>query len=290
MADAVRNVLESMVPELDALHERGLFTRQELQEVVKRRTECEYAIRRSGGKTTAADFMRYLEYETKLEELRQLRMKSPRAVEAAKSGKIRRKTKGKAEFCIVKRMHFIFSRAINKFSGDVRLWKAYFEFCKSHGGSKTFSRTLTKALQLHPNKPGMWVEAASWEFNGHRNENAARSLLQQGLRICKKSAELWYEYFKFELLVARRMQLRKEVVELDGESKVKYSAKIANGAIAKVVLKRALEALGEDDMEVYVKLLQIVGEFDEGAFKELEQDIVALFVDCKKKTEGSDDD
>ena len=286
----MRHVLESMVPELDALHDRGLFTRQELQEVVKRRTECEYAIRRPGGKSTAADFIRYLEYETKLEELRKIRMKSPRAIEAAKSDKIRRRTKGKADFCIVRRMHFIFSRAISKFSGDVRVWKAYFDFCKKHGGSKTFSRALTKALQLHPNKPGMWIEAASWELNGHRNEDAARSLLQQGLRICKKSRELWREYFKFELLMARRMQLRKEVVQLDASDASSaggaYSAKIAGGAIARIVMARALEALGED-METYVDLLKTVGDFDKGAFADLEQEIISLFVKYKKRSNQS---
>ena len=260
--------MESMVPELDALHERGLFTKQELQEVVKRRTACEYAIRRPGGKTTAADFIRYVEYEGKLEELRKLRMKTPRALEAAKNDKIRRRTKGRAEFCIVRRMHFIFTRAINKFSGDVRVWKAYFEFCKKQGGSKTFSRALTKALQLHPTKPGMWIEAASWELNGHKNEGAARALLQQGLRICKDSPALWYEYFKFELLMARRMQLRKEVVQL--------------GAVARVVMNKALEALGQEK-DVFANLLKAVGEFDKDAFADLEEEIVALFVSFKKR-------
>ena len=77
--------MESMVHELDALHERGLFTKQELQEVVKRRTACEYAIRRPGGMTTSADFFRYFEYVGKLEELRKLRRKTPRALEAAKN-------------------------------------------------------------------------------------------------------------------------------------------------------------------------------------------------------------
>ena len=283
MADAVRNVMESMVPELDALHERGLFTKQELQEVVKPRTACEYAIRRPGGKTTAADFIRYVEYEGKLEELRKLRMKTPRALEAAKNDKIRRRTKGRAEFCIVRRMHFIFTRAINKFSGDVRVWKAYFEFCKKQGGSKTFSRALTKALQLHPTKPGMWIEAASWELNGHKNEGAARALLQQGLRICKDSPALWYEYFKFELLMARRMQLRKEVVQLgEGEPGLKYSAKVASGAVARVVMNKALEALGQEK-DVFANLLKAVGEFDKDAFADLEEEIVALFVSFKKR-------
>lgn len=57
---------------------------------------------------------------------------------------------------------------------------------------------MTKALQFHPNKPALWLEAASWELNGHGNEEAARKLLLQGLRICKDSKLLWTEYLKFE--------------------------------------------------------------------------------------------
>ena len=277
----MRSVLESMVPELDALHERGLFTRPELQEVVRRRTEYEYAIKRPGGNVSVADFIRYVEYESKLEQLRKIRAKSPKAVELAKKDKLRKKTKGKAEFCIVRRMHFIFTRALNKFSGEVRLWKAYFDFCKHHGGSKMFSRTLTKALQLHPNKPGMWIEAASWELNGHRNENAARALLQQGLRICKKSKVLWYEYFKFELLIARRMQLRREVIKLSSPDKVSYSSTIASGAIASVVMKKVLEALG-DEPGVYIHMLDTVDEFDRNTFPALEEAIISRMKETLK--------
>jgi U3 small nucleolar RNA-associated protein 6 len=269
-----------MVPELDALHERGLFTRPELQEVVRRRTEHEYAIKRPGG-VSVADFIRYVEYESKLEKLRKIRAKSPKALELAKKDKLRKKTKGKAEFCIVRRMHFIFSRAINKFSGEVRLWKAYFDFCKHHGGSKMFSRTLAKALQLHPNKPGMWIEAASWELNGHRNENAARALLQQGLRICKKSKVLWYEYFKFELLIARRMQLRREVIKLSSPDKASYSSTIASGAIASVVMKKVLQALG-DEPDVYIHMLDTVDEFDRNTFPALEEEIVPQMKEALK--------
>jgi len=277
MADAVRHVMESMVPEMDALHERGLFTRDELKEVLKRRTEFEYATRKPGGKTELAEFLRYIEYETKLEELRKLRMKTPKAIEAIKKDKVKRRTKGKAEFCIVRRMHFIFARAIKKFSGDVRLWKSYFDFCKAYGGSRTFSRMLAKALQLHPNKPGMWLEAAAWELNGHHNETAARALLQQGLRICTKAKILWLEYFKFELLIARRMQMRKEVIKLSKNQSQRqetaYNAKIAGGAIAGVVLRRALEALGDEAASDFKRVLS---QFDENSFDLVEKQLEEL--------------
>ena len=275
MADAVRQILESMVPELDALHERGIFTREELKEVVRRRTDFEYATRRPSGKTKPVDFMRYVEYELKLEELRRLRAKGERAAKAASDDKAHRRAKGRAEFCIVRRVHFIFSRAIKKFSGNIPLWRSYFDFCKKHGGSRTFSRTLTKALQLHPNKPGMWIEAASWELNGHRNEVAARALLQQGLRVCKRSEVLWLEYFHFELLLARRMQLRREVIKLSNGAAdaPSYNPAIAGGAVAGVVARRAIEALGAR-VPVYAGLLENIRKFDPNAFPRVEADLI----------------
>ena len=161
---------------------------------------------------------------------------------------------------------------------------------------------LAKALQLHPNKPGMWLEAAAWELNGkslsrrsgctfiltnvlglnfplpgHHNETAARALLQQGLRICTKAKILWLEYFKFELLIARRMQMRKEVIKLSKNQSQKqetaYNAKIAGGAIAGVVLRRALEALGDEAASDFKRVLS---EFDENSFDLVEKQLEEL--------------
>ena len=83
--------------------------------------------------------------------------------------------------------------------------------------------------------------------------------------------------------MARRMQLRKEVVQLgEGEPGLKYSAKVASGAVARVVMNKALEALGQEK-DVFTNLLKAVGEFDKDAFADLEEEIVALFVSFKKR-------
>ena len=46
MADTVRYLMEEMIPELDDLERRGYFTRAELKQVVKRRQDFEYALKR----------------------------------------------------------------------------------------------------------------------------------------------------------------------------------------------------------------------------------------------------
>lgn len=47
MADAVNLIMERMIPDLEALEKQGVFSREELREVVRRRTAFEYKLRRS---------------------------------------------------------------------------------------------------------------------------------------------------------------------------------------------------------------------------------------------------
>ena len=55
-----------------------------------------------------------------------------------------------------------------------------------------------RALQLHPNQPGLFILAASHELE-HHSPSAARVLLQRGIRMNAESIDLWIEYLKMEL-------------------------------------------------------------------------------------------
>lgn len=46
MADTVRYHLEEMVPELEDLEKRGYFNKGEIRQIVKKRTDFEYALKR----------------------------------------------------------------------------------------------------------------------------------------------------------------------------------------------------------------------------------------------------
>ena len=73
-------------------------------------------------------------------------------------------------------------------------------------------QVVTKALQLHPREPSLWVYAAAWEFEHNRNAAASRALMQRGLRMCPGSPGLWAEYFRMELLYAHTLRMRREVL------------------------------------------------------------------------------
>ncbi|PRW57423.1 U3 small nucleolar RNA-associated 6-like protein [Chlorella sorokiniana] len=249
MADTVRYLLEEMVPELEALEQRGYFSRQEIKAVVQKRQDFEYALKRKAA--MREDYLRYIDYEERLEELRASR-RSSRSI----SGKA-----GLAEFCIVRRIHFIFERATRKFRGDLDLWSRWLRFCQRTRSSKQMSKVLTKALQLHSGCAALWTYAAAWEFESNLNAGAARALMQRGLRMCKHAPQLWHEYFRLELLYALRLRERRRVLGIGagdddgialgaeeseggegGDEAAAAVAAVLNGAVALVVYKNAIAA------------------------------------------------
>ena len=74
MADTVQYRLERMTDELDDLERRGLFTRAELADVVRKRRDFEYRLRRHS--PLRQDFLDYIAYELRLDSLRNLRKRA----------------------------------------------------------------------------------------------------------------------------------------------------------------------------------------------------------------------
>jgi U3 small nucleolar RNA-associated protein 6 len=245
MADTVRYLLEEMVPELEDLERRGYFSRPEIRQIVAKRQEFEYALKRRA--SVQADYLRYIEYEGALERLRQLRRKERGAMGAP----------GLADHCIVRRTHFIYERMLRKFRGDLALWARWLRFCQRSASSRQMSKVLTRALQLHSTCAPLWTHAAAWEFEHNSNAAAARALMQRGLRMCKGADGLWHEYFRMEALYAARLAARREVLGIggaggDGEGEGSAgsaapadaaTAKVLRGAIARVVYASAVAAV-----------------------------------------------
>lgn len=57
--------------------------------------------------------------------------------------------------------------------------------------------------------PGVWIYAAAWEFDRNLNVAAARALMQNGLRACPTSEDLWVEYLRMELTYLNKLKARK---------------------------------------------------------------------------------
>lgn len=55
----------------------------------------------------------------------------------------------------------------------------------------------------------MWIYAAAWEFDSNLNVATARALMQNGLKACSTSEDLWVEYLRMELTYLNKLKARK---------------------------------------------------------------------------------
>jgi U3 small nucleolar RNA-associated protein 6 len=115
---------------------------------------------------------------------------------------------------------------------SINICKSVSFFGNLRGAAISSMQVLTKALQLHPARPALWIYAAAWEFEANQNAFAARSLMQRGLRMCPKSEQLWLEYLRMELTYAQRLKARREVLGL-GTKHGKRGAEDASAPAAK---------------------------------------------------------
>ncbi|KAL1920616.1 uncharacterized protein VTP21DRAFT_993 [Calcarisporiella thermophila] len=251
MADTVQYYLEQMVPELEDLENKGIFSKAEVKSIVKRRTKFEYALKRRISKKI--DYLRYVEYEMNLEALRKKR-KSRLDIKSKTSI---------SDYAGVRRINFIFERALRKFGGDVSLWLQYIDFAKSSGASKTLGKLFAKAIQLHPSKTSLWILAASWEFEENANIVAARTLMQRGLRLNPEKEQLWHEYFRLELAYVEKIKKTANELSEDITSALKNEQNpILSGALAKIVYKNAIDA-NPNSLSFREKFVDIYRQFSD---------------------------
>ncbi|GFR40073.1 hypothetical protein Agub_g616 [Astrephomene gubernaculifera] len=242
MADTVQYLMEQMIPELEDLEQKGYFSRAEIKKIVQKRQNFEYLLKRRAA--LKEDFYRYIEFEAKLEELRQIR-KQKLGIKGKKS---------LAEVAIVRRIHFIFERAGRKFRSDLGLWMRWIEVCKQYKSTKQLSKVITKALQRHSTVSELWIEAARWEFDQNNDISAARTLMQQGIRMCKQDEAIWVAYYRLELLYALKLRVRRKVLGLDdpaasggaegeGDASAAAVREVMRGGVARIVFKNAVATL-----------------------------------------------
>lgn len=218
MADVVQYRLERMVDELDDLERRGLFTRLEIAEIVKQRRKYEYRLKRPS--PLKQDYLAYIDYETQLDALRRLRKKAVARELRAKGNK--KKKQSYSDFAGVSRIVEIYRLAVTRFKGDIGLWFRYLEFCRQRRNGR-MKKVLAQVIRFHPKVPGVWIYAAAWEFDHNLNVEAARALMQSGLRVCPTSEDLWVEYLRMELTYLNKLKARKVALGEDEGTLVRHN-------------------------------------------------------------------
>ncbi|KAI3406786.2 UTP6 [Candida oxycetoniae] len=213
MVDKVRYYLEQSVPELEDLKTKGLFDKNEITMIMRRRTEFEYRI--VGRGSTPKDFLRYSEFEQNLEKLRKKRYNR-----LSKVGLIETKP-SISDWAGVRRIMFILDRATQRFPGDDELWAQYLKFAKANGAIKAVYKIYSKLLQLQPRNIDAWLSSTKYEFETNGNAKGARLLFQRALRLNPESLTLWLNYAQFELTYVSKLLARRKVLGLLTESQQK---------------------------------------------------------------------
>ncbi len=215
MSDKVRYYLEQSVPELEDLLKRKIFDKKEINQIMRKRTSFEHRIQGRGSKPN--DFLKYIEFENNLEELRKKRIS--RLKKTPNSGIILKKSI--SDWSGPRRIFFIFERSIKKYSGDLEIWRNYLNYCKKNSSVKKTYNVYSKLLKLHPRKIEFWISAANFEIVDNSNIQGGRILLQRGLRFNEESLKLWLEYAKLELIFVSKLLVRRRILGLLTESQQK---------------------------------------------------------------------
>ena len=66
---------------------------------------------------------------------------------------------------------------------DVSIWLSHIQFLKTNGWEEGVSRLYLRLLQVHNDKPSLWIEAAKWEFENEGSAENGRKILLRGLRF-----------------------------------------------------------------------------------------------------------
>ncbi|KAJ7072541.1 U3 small nucleolar RNA-associated protein 6-domain-containing protein [Mycena amicta] len=227
---------EQMLDELKDLVEKGIFTKVETKQILRKRTEFE------------TDFLRYAAYEMSLEQLRRKRIERLKITSTKASI---------SDYSLVRRQFHIFERALKRFKADVDLWIEYINVAKREGASTLVGRVVGRAIQLHPDNASLYVLAAAHELE-QGSPSAARALLQRGIRINGESIQLWTEYVRMELSFMESLRRRWDVLGVDPKGKGRQDdearAAIMQGGIVKEVISQAV--LSSELFEGLIELIK----------------------------------
>jgi U3 small nucleolar RNA-associated protein 6 len=148
--ERVQYSLETSLPELKDLKTNGIFSSEEIKEIIKRRTKFELQLIRRQPKKK--DFLDYIEYEMALERLRRkrvARLGNYCDLEFWKSKILTDHIEtplphSLSSHSLVQKQFSIFERATRKFKGDIRLWVQYIDVAKKEGAGNLVGRVAAK--------------------------------------------------------------------------------------------------------------------------------------------------
>ncbi|XP_028030528.1 U3 small nucleolar RNA-associated protein 6 homolog [Bombyx mandarina] len=188
MAEQVNQRIENMINELEQMRRTNLYTDEEIKEISQKRKEFEYHIQRRVKQKE--DYVQYIAYELALLEDITTRRKKIQLTEKKKD----------LEYAIAQRLNQLFKRFIYKFQNEIEIYFEYIKFCKGVGFQQAISGIIGQMLQIHGDKPQMWLMASKWESLEQNNLENAKAFLLKGIQRNPDAEPLYLELFNIELI------------------------------------------------------------------------------------------
>eukprot|EP00092_Neocalanus_flemingeri_P021500 GFUD01023314.1.p1 GENE.GFUD01023314.1~~GFUD01023314.1.p1 ORF type:complete len:567 (+),score=246.89 GFUD01023314.1:58-1758(+) len=230
MAEYVEQRMEEMLGEVEQMERVNLLESREVKELLKKRKHFEYKIQKRT--KTKEDFLSYIQYEVNLLSLLDIRREN--------TGYHHKKAE--IEGGIRTRVNKLYKILEHRFQSDVNIWLSHIQFLKSVKWDSSVSRIYLRLLQVHSDKPRLWVAAAKWEFEHVGNPDNGRQIMLRGLRFLPTSWVLHREYLKLELLYVEQLRKRGEVLGVE-KTKEELEDSVLDCAIVRLVAKAAVEAI-----------------------------------------------
>ena len=210
MADKVQLTLETLVPEMDVLIQKGYFTKKDVKKIMKKRRYHEYQFEKTD--VRPLDFFKAIKYEKILNK----RMKQQKK-------NLHIKKNDYYDFHFIRRIIVLYKKCLTKFSkNDENIWMEYFNFLLANKCNDNLNKEIGRCLTLHPTKIVFWKIAAYHEYEDNLNFQNGRSLLQKCIKFNPLNEEAYLEYFTFEIIFAKNFIERKNILS----GKIKKENKI----------------------------------------------------------------
>ncbi|KAF4585912.1 U3 small nucleolar RNA-associated protein 6 [Ophiocordyceps camponoti-floridani] len=200
VAEKARFYLERSVPQLREWEEKGLFSKDEIRAIVRKRNDFEHRVLSPGNKPS--EWSSYAKWEQSLEALRAKRCKRLKIHHL------------NSTYAGQHRVMDIYERSVNRHPSSDHLWHGYLAYMDVIKAAKRWRKTMISALRMKPTDPDLWIMA------GHRSAHngdmaSARSFFMRGCRFCAKDQRLWLEYARCEMQWLAKVDKRKAAQKSD---------------------------------------------------------------------------
>lgn len=269
MADTIEQRLEQFVPTFEQLISLGIFTKAETKAIISKRRSFEYSIKST--QATFNTFLKYIEYEASVIQLTEVR-KEEKGIESDQ--------RLLCDSDWTKHVHSIYKRATERFSGDIKVWNQYFDFCQQTHAAKALGKAFSKCIRIHGNNSDLWIRAAKWEMEENNNTKLAIEYMQHAIELIPNDPNLYAMFCETILYHSSIFEKRREIMQTETNTDyIRAPLAIFNEAIQKcednaTVLKLFIEKFQkyEQDTERLIEkamtsenphVLSMVAKFDE---------------------------